>query len=86
MMIILRSLGRRRFSRAAVVTTCVCCLMLGDGPQLLAEPVMAEPTNVEPTYLLGPEDILKVAVWKDEQLTQEAVVRPDGLISFPLIG
>jgi polysaccharide export outer membrane protein len=86
MMIMLRPLVRRRFSRVAVVTTCVCLLMLGDGPQLLAEPVIAEPTNVEPTYLLGPEDILKVAVWKDEQLTQEAVVRPDGMISFPLIG
>ncbi|NJN70534.1 MAG: polysaccharide export protein [Nitrospira sp.] len=60
--------------------------MLSDGRQLLAEPVIGEPTNVEPTYLLGPEDILKVAVWKDEQLTQEAVVRPDGMISFPLIG
>ncbi|MDP3597523.1 MAG: polysaccharide biosynthesis/export family protein, partial [Nitrospirota bacterium] len=40
----------------------------------------------EPSYLLGPEDVLKVAVWKDEQLTQETVVRPDGMITFPLIG
>ncbi|MBK9307771.1 MAG: polysaccharide biosynthesis/export family protein [Nitrospira sp.] len=70
----------------AVITACVCLVLLGDGRQLLAEPVSGEPTNVEPTYLLGPEDILKVAVWKDEQLTQEAVVRPDGMISFPLIG
>ncbi|MBX3302526.1 MAG: polysaccharide biosynthesis/export family protein [Nitrospira sp.] len=60
--------------------------MLADSRQLLAEPVNVEPTNAEPTYLLGPEDILKVAVWKDEQLTQELVVRPDGMISFPLIG
>jgi polysaccharide export outer membrane protein len=40
----------------------------------------------EPSYLLGPEDVLKVSVWKDEQLTQETVVRPDGMITFPLIG
>lgn len=40
----------------------------------------------EETYLLGPEDIVKVSVWKDEQLTQEVVVRPDGMISFPLVG
>ncbi len=82
----LRPLVGRRFSRMAVITTCICLALLGDGPQLLAEPMISEPTNVEPTYLLGPEDILKVAVWKDEQLTQEAVVRPDGMISFPLIG
>jgi polysaccharide export outer membrane protein len=46
----------------------------------------AETAAAEPSYLLGPEDVLKVAVWKDEQLTQETVVRPDGMITFPLIG
>jgi polysaccharide export outer membrane protein len=46
----------------------------------------AETTGAEPSYLLGPEDVLKVSVWKDEHLTQETVVRPDGMISFPLIG
>ncbi len=51
-----------------------------------AEPISGEPMNAEPSYLLGPEDVLKVAVWKDEQLTQEMVVRPDGMITFPLIG
>jgi polysaccharide export outer membrane protein len=40
----------------------------------------------QPGYQIGPEDILKVSVWKDEHLTQETVVRPDGMISFPLIG
>jgi polysaccharide export outer membrane protein len=38
------------------------------------------------SYLLGPEDVIKISVWKDEHLTQEVVVRPDGMISFPLIG
>jgi polysaccharide export outer membrane protein len=27
-----------------------------------------------------------VSVWKDEQLTREVVVRPDGMFSFPLVG
>lgn len=40
----------------------------------------------DPAYLLGPEDVLKISVWRDEQLTQEVVVRPDGMISFPLVG
>src|SRR5262249_13852189 len=48
--------------------------------------VAAENAVAEPSYLLGPEDVLKVAVWKDEHLTQETVVRPDGMITFPLIG
>jgi polysaccharide export outer membrane protein len=37
-------------------------------------------------YLLGPEDTLEISVWKDEALTKQVVVRPDGKISFPLIG
>jgi polysaccharide export outer membrane protein len=37
-------------------------------------------------YRVGPEDVLRVSVWRDETLTREVLVRPDGLISFPLIG
>ena len=37
-------------------------------------------------YLIGPEDVLEISVWKDEALTKIAVVRPDGKISFPLVG
>ena len=37
-------------------------------------------------YRLGPEDLLQISVWKDESLTREVLVRPDGMISFPLIG
>jgi polysaccharide export outer membrane protein len=43
-------------------------------------------SNSEQGYQLGPEDILLISVWKDEHLTREVVVRPDGLISFPLVG
>jgi polysaccharide export outer membrane protein len=39
-----------------------------------------------PGYLLGPEDVVKISVWKDEHLTSEVVVRPDGMLSFPLVG
>ena len=45
-----------------------------------------ESAATDQAYLLGPEDMLKIAVWKDEQLTQELVVRPDGMITFPLVG
>lgn len=37
-------------------------------------------------YRLGPEDVILISVWKDEQLTREVVVRPDGMVSFPLVG
>jgi polysaccharide biosynthesis/export protein len=44
------------------------------------------PPPVGASYLLGPEDMVKISVWKDEHLTQEVVVRPDGMVSFPLVG
>ncbi len=37
-------------------------------------------------YEIGPEDLLEIVVWKEEGLKKEVVVRPDGGISFPLIG
>ncbi|MFO0697954.1 MAG: polysaccharide biosynthesis/export family protein [Nitrospira sp.] len=43
-------------------------------------------SQLEPGYRLGAEDVMLVSVWKDEQLTREVVVRPDGMFSFPLVG
>jgi len=40
----------------------------------------------EGDYIIGPGDILDISVWKNEALTRSCVVRPDGFISFPLIG
>jgi polysaccharide export outer membrane protein len=37
-------------------------------------------------YRIGPGDSLVISVWKDEALTRQTVVLPDGKISFPLIG
>lgn len=37
-------------------------------------------------YLLGPEDVLEVSVWKEPDLTKQLIVRPDGKITYPLIG
>ena len=42
--------------------------------------------SVDPGYRLGAEDVMLISVWKDEQLTKEVVVRPDGMVSFPLVG
>ncbi len=37
-------------------------------------------------YVIGPEDGLEISVWKDDSLKATSLVRPDGGISFPLVG
>ncbi len=51
---------------------------------------LVSPSNLtakeDVSYLIGPEDVLEISVWKDPELTKQVIVRPDGRISFPLIG
>jgi len=37
-------------------------------------------------YVIGPEDVLEISVWKNADLSKTLTVRPDGKISLPLIG
>lgn len=36
-------------------------------------------------YQIGPQDVLKIDVWKEDQLTRTVPVRPDGKITLPLL-
>ncbi|MFQ5470230.1 MAG: polysaccharide biosynthesis/export family protein [Gammaproteobacteria bacterium] len=37
-------------------------------------------------YRLGAEDILEISVWNEESLQKEVMIRPDGKLTFPLVG
>jgi polysaccharide biosynthesis/export protein len=56
-----------------------------------AAPEQSPPTNnslpvgVDDSYRIGPEDILDISVWKNADLTKKVPVRPDGMISLPLV-
>lgn len=39
-----------------------------------------------PAYTLGSADVLRIVVWKEPDLTLDATVRIDGMITFPLLG
>ncbi|MBJ6724242.1 polysaccharide biosynthesis/export family protein [Geomonas sp. Red875] len=54
-------------------------------PGEVAQPTAGRPTGA-PDYVIGPGDLLGISVWRDENLTRQLVVLPDGKISFPLIG
>ncbi len=49
-----------------------------------AEPPAATASQLD--YRLQPGDIVDISVWKEKDLQTEALVRPDGGLSFPLVG
>ena len=44
------------------------------------------PADVPPGYVIGPEDGVQITVWKEPNLSSSLIVRPDGMISIPLVG
>jgi len=51
-----------------------------------AKETATQDASIDSTYPIGPGDVLGISIWKDDALTKEVVVLPDGLISFPLLG
>ncbi len=39
----------------------------------------------DPSYVIGPEDVLDISVWKEPEVSRIVPVRPDGRISLPLL-
>jgi polysaccharide export outer membrane protein len=49
-------------------------------------PTAGAPMQLPPPYQVNPGDVLVITVWKEDELTRQAVVLPDGAFSFPLVG
>lgn len=58
-------------------------------PDKAAKPEPAPESVLTPeqrlTYIIGVEDELQVSVWREPELSTTVVVRPDGMITLPLI-
>ena len=85
----------------AAVLTIVCAAANGQTKPEPTKPQSAAPPNpagttpgsetvgaaVDPNkYLIGPEDVLFIKVWRENDFTLPVAVRPDGKITMPLIG
>ena len=69
---------------------CGTALMLGLMLPLTAQGQSAVPMNVADTaaleeYRIGAEDTLQISVWRNEAMSKTIPVRPDGMISLPLL-
>ena len=45
-----------------------------------------EVRQADSAYQVQPGDLLQISVWKEPDLQQQVLVRPDGAFSFPLVG
>jgi len=61
---------------------CLTLVMAGCFASEISSKTYEAPTG----FLLGPEDELEITVWGNKDLTRATVIRPDGLISMPIIG
>ena len=46
----------------------------------------SEPDPRKSEFIMGSSDVLRITVWRNPELSTDAVVRPDGTISMPLVG
>ncbi len=48
-------------------------------------PPAAAPAVTDASYKIGPQDVLRIDVWKENEISRSVPVRPDGKISLPLL-
>lgn len=53
--------------------------------QSTTEATAKAPATSDPNYMIGPQDVVDIDVWKEAELTRSVPVRPDGKISLPLL-
>ncbi len=93
-------LRRVTFIRAALISTWIGATIASVSPaaQTVAESSTAAPPAVSapaplrgqaivapPDYVFGPRDVLGVVFWREPDLSTDVVVRPDGMITLPLL-
>jgi polysaccharide biosynthesis/export protein len=86
-------MGTMRFTGFKVAM----CLFLGfgtawsqsatNGSQDAAPSAQSSAGTVEtdPSYKIGPQDVLRIDVWKEPEISRSVPVRPDGKITLPLL-
>jgi polysaccharide export outer membrane protein len=54
-------------------------------PRPVAQPPLPQGVPTTPDYVIGPEDVLTVVIWREKDISGDVQVRPDGKISLPLL-
>ena len=90
----------KNIARCGGALACVLIAVTGHGQTPASPAVSTAPTAaitpaspsvpvagvaIPPGYVIGPEDVLSIVFWRDKEMSTDAVVRPDGRISLPLL-
>lgn len=79
--------------RRALAGMGLVLLTIGVVPAAAQTPASAGPVSgqapedpvLPADFVIGPEDLLSIVFWRDQDMTADVVVRPDGKITLPLI-
>lgn len=74
-----------RLSMLVLIVPSFFCHALRKQPAQPHAPSLASGSTVD-SYVIGASDVLSVTVWKQKDLSGTLLVRPDGMVSMPLLG
>lgn len=77
---------RLRILRLVSVGLVLCSILSQVACQVPVVPKEYAEYDTHAGFLLGPEDLLEITVWKNLDLSRTTAIRPDGFISMPIIG
>jgi polysaccharide export outer membrane protein len=78
-----------------VYSIAIATLVLGTVASAQTRAADTPPTGARPTdqgvdvptdYTIGPEDVLGILFWRDAEMSGDVTVRPDGMVTLPLLG
>ena len=77
---------KRHYLTVMMLGICVLPACAG-GPPPASEATLSNQNSAgdESTYRIGPGDTLRIFVWRNPEISTQVQVRPDGMISTPLV-
>lgn len=73
---------------AALLSLSICALRAGAqtaGAAASEAKTVSATIATDPAYKIGPQDVLRIDVWKEPDISRLVPVRPDGKITLPLL-
>lgn len=70
----------------AILLLAGCASTTASSPEKIQQALQLEGGDQGAAYILGITDVVSVSVWRNQDLSISVPVRPDGMISVPLIG